>query len=779
MAENNQYSKYLGDDELRLQQKGKKAFHEFTEAPICFDPFPKTRKDGVSISKDSFSYPDRILYNSDSRLKIDAYTSHPEYQIAKISPVSFQVTMELTNSFLLKTISSLSEKRKSSVDKSLETNSWDITDFEFKETISINKFRCIHRYSRREYCAKILEKEYIQSDKSFNEMKVLQDVNSNFIIKYHKTFTLNDSVVMIHDLLDYETLNDYFKRKGKLDETEARFIICQLILALKEIQKKNIIHGDIKSANIKFQKTGYIKLEGFYFSKSIKIPIKKNMKQFLGSDIPNDLAVFKGSKEIDYYDLGMLTFELLSGFYPYINFNNSQINDTDYPSHFSSDLKSFIVFLTSRNVKSIEEIMNQNWIKKIDWIQLEKMEIKSPMLPQKTNFLYDGSESVEKLLKTLPKLKEENTPEPSPSLFKEQKNLYGRIRNSSGEFHKEDLVKIIKQDDEFYQILSNDIVYDIPSDSIEPMVRINDKYIAKKFIDVLNEFIITEVNYVKNLEVIIEHFLQPLSKIVSLETTYKIFSSIQTIYKVNSSLLENLQNAILEESYIDAVEKVLLNDVKAFKLYTSYIQNYNTSVSTIHSEKLKNSKFSNFLILKYKELSEMGIYHDIHSLLIMPIQRLPRYELLCQDLLRNTPQDKKELMETVTHNIKSIVSYCNEKNKEYELSLQVFQLHRSYNLPIDNSDKVLFEKKSSELIFYLDQNQKMIAISEFVLLSKYMLIELKNKSKIVIEWKNFKEVKHQEYDAFEFRNDQSNVHKIVFKASETSKKFKKSLKNKI
>jgi hypothetical protein len=61
------------------------------------------------------------------------------------------------------------------------------------------------------------------------------------------------------------------------------------------------------------------------------------------------------------------------------------------------------------------------------------------------------------------------------------------------------------------------------------------------------------------------------------------------------------------------------------KIYSGFISNYNRAIETLNAC-LKKSSFEKFLMECY-QIPEMKRL-DLPSLLIMPIQRVPRYQLL-------------------------------------------------------------------------------------------------------------------------------------------------------
>jgi hypothetical protein len=76
--------------------------------------------------------------------------------------------------------------------------------------------------------------------------------------------------------------------------------------------------------------------------------------------------------------------------------------------------------------------------------------------------------------------------------------------------------------------------------------------------------------------------------------------------------------------------------VDYLKVYTAYVQNFNTSMAVI--ERVQKKKEVAAYFQKCKEHPE-GKSLDLASFLIMPVQRIPRYNLLLTDMMRHTWED--------------------------------------------------------------------------------------------------------------------------------------------
>lgn len=65
-----------------------------------------------------------------------------------------------------------------------------------------------------------------------------------------------------------------------------------------------------------------------------------------------------------------------------------------------------------------------------------------------------------------------------------------------------------------------------------------------------------------------------------------------------------------------------MRNASALVVYTQYINGYNVAVDTLHACWLKNKKFVAFA---EEQAAGMPVMSILPSLLIQPIQRIPRY----------------------------------------------------------------------------------------------------------------------------------------------------------
>ncbi|KAI1729641.1 zc3h12a-like ribonuclease NYN domain-containing protein [Ditylenchus destructor] len=159
----------------------------------------------------------------------------------------------------------------------------------------------------------------------------------------------------------------------------------------------------------------------------------------------------------------------------------------------------------------------------------------------------------------------------------------------------------------------------------------------------ISELIKTEVDYIERLQICIRVYLrhfQTLSSLSQLVEERKIFGNIEEIYKFHSRtfLNELLQNAINPSKCFILWSR----DLKS--LYSNYLQNKEQNNKILSSPDVVE-QFS-----KIRQERGLELCYDLSSLLIAPLQRITRYQLLLKELLKNSssPNLVKEALDVVS-----------------------------------------------------------------------------------------------------------------------------------
>jgi len=112
---------------------------------------------------------------------------------------------------------------------------------------------------------------------AIREVKMLQKLQSEYIIdlieicnKKCSTFQEKSSFYLVLAFCDYDLAGLLSNKKTKLELADIKCIMKQLVTGLSIIHKADILHRDLKSANILINSEGVLKLADFGLSRQMK-----------------------------------------------------------------------------------------------------------------------------------------------------------------------------------------------------------------------------------------------------------------------------------------------------------------------------------------------------------------------------------------------------------------------------------------------------------------------------------------------------------------------------
>eukprot|EP00750_Incisomonas_marina_P006512 INCI14601.1.p1 GENE.INCI14601.1~~INCI14601.1.p1 ORF type:complete len:1269 (-),score=256.90 INCI14601.1:272-4078(-) len=218
----------------------------------------------------------------------------------------------------------------------------------------------------------------------------------------------------------------------------------------------------------------------------------------------------------------------------------------------------------------------------------------------------------------------------------------------------------------------------------DPSALLRELGLQKKRRYSVKELISTEKTYVYNLRIVVESIMKPLldlaanprkPTIVAAKMVKKIFRNIDMILGFNENLLKTLTATPAVEN---RVGKIFCKFAPFFKMYSAYIDGAEASMEAVHNLEETNKLFAQF---SHKIVRTVA-GGSLNSLLIEPVQRIPRYLMLLKDILkctRSNHRDYKYLVKAA-EKVQAAAQHCDEQvewSKKMQASIKVMRRLRN------------------------------------------------------------------------------------------------------
>ncbi|CAF1551790.1 unnamed protein product [Adineta ricciae] len=235
-----------------------------------------------------------------------------------------------------------------------------------------------------------LQTEHVKSEKD-----ILSVISHPFIVQLYWTHHSDQFLYMLLDYVPGGELFAYMRQKVTFDLKSALFYICEIILAFEYLHSLQIIYRDLKPENILLDAEGHVKLVDFGFAKKIQ------NKTFTTCGTPEYLSpeLFKGTghnKSTDWWSLGILLYEMLTGATPFNpNQNTTEIparvlaGKIAWPRTIDEPTKAFIKKLLTQNSErrlgsgrnGSREVKEQPIFASIRWDDVYARKLRPPIVP--------------------------------------------------------------------------------------------------------------------------------------------------------------------------------------------------------------------------------------------------------------------------------------------------------------------------------------------------------------------------------------------------------------
>ena len=264
-----------------------------------------------------------------------------------------------------------------------------ITDFEKEREIGKGGFglvwKVIHKKTQKVYCIKVIQKQGIIEQKMIpqmnREIEIMYILNNPHCLRLKNHFEDDNNFYLVMPLASKGQLYRVLKKFRKFDERTAAQILRETISALSYLHSFNppIIHRDIKPENLLLNEGGRILLADYGWSNfNMEGDVRKT---FCGTPeyIAPEMLLKKGhDTRVDIWSIGILMFELLSGYSPFVAKSNQELYQNirrlkiQWPKDMPPLAKNLITKILKLNPldrPSFEEILDHQWFRQTKMIK--------------------------------------------------------------------------------------------------------------------------------------------------------------------------------------------------------------------------------------------------------------------------------------------------------------------------------------------------------------------------------------------------------------------------
>ena len=207
-----------------------------------------------------------------------------------------------------------------------------IDDFELLDMLGTGTFGhvklCKHKATGNHFAIKVQKKHDVirlkQVEHVLSEKKILASTDHPFIVRMPAAFQDSKNLYMVLELVIGGELFSHLRKAGRFSNETSRNYAAQIVLALCHLHERDIVYRDLKPENLLLDEKGYLKLTDFGFAKEVvdRTWTLCGTPEYLAPEIIQS----KGhGKAVDWWALGVLTYEMLAGYPPFYDETQFQI----------------------------------------------------------------------------------------------------------------------------------------------------------------------------------------------------------------------------------------------------------------------------------------------------------------------------------------------------------------------------------------------------------------------------------------------------------------------
>ncbi|KAI8900437.1 kinase-like domain-containing protein [Globomyces pollinis-pini] len=248
----------------------------------------------------------------------------------------------------------------------------------------------------RYFALKVIKKEEVvrlkQEKQIMNEKNILFELKHPLLVDLYHTFQSPSNLFMVLEFVAGGDLFSLLRKSKTFTEPQGKFYICEVITVLEYLHSMRVVYRDLKPENILLDSTGHIKLADFGFAKRLVTTTSSfcGTPDYIAAEI---VASKPYTFTVDWWSLGVLIFELISGKTPFRAddsegiYSNIQIGKIQWTSLIVGPIKTVVAELLTLDpkkrlgAKGAGEIKASAWFADVEWDKIGHRGVNPPVIP--------------------------------------------------------------------------------------------------------------------------------------------------------------------------------------------------------------------------------------------------------------------------------------------------------------------------------------------------------------------------------------------------------------
>ncbi|KAK9054516.1 hypothetical protein SSX86_025594 [Deinandra increscens subsp. villosa] len=279
------------------------------------------------------------------------------------------------------------------------------------------------------FAMKVMRKDTIIKNNHVDYMNAERDILTKvvhpFIVQLRYSFQTKTKLYLILDFINGGHLFFHLYRQRIFSEDQARVYTAEIVCAVSHLHQRGIVHRDLKPENILMDADGHVMLTDFGLAKEIDESSRSNSMCGTTEYMAPEILLSKGhNKNADWWSVGILLYEMLTGKPPFTHSNRKKLQEkiinekVKLLPRLTGEAHSLLRGLLQKDPslrlgsgpRGSDDIKNHKWFRTINWKRIESRELQPKFKPDVSG--EDCTENFDKCWTAMPL---DDSPAPTPT----------------------------------------------------------------------------------------------------------------------------------------------------------------------------------------------------------------------------------------------------------------------------------------------------------------------------------------------------------------------------